>query len=181
MRRPGKQTTIGDALTKVVGRIDGGSVRLKQVRVFDAWQVVAGPTVTAHTRGAHLRAGELVVEVDSAVWATELSALAGHYQEAMEERLGKGVVRTVRFSVSRRVEQERVSQGHAAQEDGFYTQDVVKSIPLTPQERAQVEASAAAIPHEDLRTAVIKATVADLEWKKGLAARKEPQKPSGSA
>ena len=53
----------------------------------------------------------------------------------------------------------------------------VESAPLTDTERAQVEASAAVIEDDRLREVVIRATVADLEWKKGIRRAETPQKP----
>jgi len=44
-------------------------------------------------------------------------------------------------------------------------------VPLSENERAQIEASASSIPDAKLREAVVRATVSDLEWKKGIAAR----------
>lgn len=166
-------TDLGSALRGITARLDrksGGG--LTQVRVATAWDKVAGPTVNEHTTGAHLRERELVVFVDSPVWATELSALASQYQKAINEEIGQELVTSVRFSVSRRVQTagEIESQERAALDER--KRDVVESVPLTPQERAQVEASASGIPDQELRQAVIRATIADLEWKKGLAASK---------
>jgi predicted nucleic acid-binding Zn ribbon protein len=53
--------------------------------VLGAWSTVAGESVCSHTTGAHLRRGELVVYVDSPVWATELSALSEPYRVAINE------------------------------------------------------------------------------------------------
>jgi hypothetical protein len=53
----------------------------------------------------------------------------------------------------------------------FYREDDVEPVPLSEVERAQVEASAASIPDAALREAVVRATVSDLEWKKGIAVR----------
>jgi hypothetical protein len=45
---------------------------------------------------------------------------------------------------------------------------------------AQIESSVAEIPDAELREAVLRATVKDMEWKKGLAAKNESQeRPQG--
>ncbi len=59
----------------------------------------------------------------------------------------------------------------------FYKEDDVEPVPLTDRERAQVEASVGAIPDEELREAVLRATVKDLEWKKGIAERNSRETP----
>lgn len=177
MREEGKQTDLGRALGDLLGGLDRSGTMLLQVKVEAAWNAVAGPTVSSHTTGAHLRSGQLVVSVDSAIWATELSALSGHYVKALNEELGKGVVRSIRFTVSPALQREQQEQREVSEHDAFYTEDVVDPVPLAPDELAQVEASVAAIEDDGLRQAVLRATVADLEWKKGLAARKKSQEP----
>lgn len=173
--RKGRQTDLKRELASLSRRIDSKQGGLLQLKVKQAWSDIAGPTVLSHTTGAHLRGNELVVFVDSGLWATELSALSGRYLEALAEKLGPNLVRSVRFSVSRKVAEEfRIGQ----QEEAALaerTRDVVQPVPLSESERSQVEASVAAIPGESLRQAVLRATIADLEWKKGLGVAKEPQ------
>lgn len=173
MTRRGKSTDLGASLDRLLGKLDrksGGG--LLQTKAAQAWYRMAGETVSSHTTGAHIREGELVVYVDSPVWATELSALAGEYQRRLNEELGESTVRAMRFVVSRKVGQERRIEEVAEESARFYAEDIVESVPLTAAERAQVEASAAQIGDAELREAVIAATVADLEWKKGLRKRK---------
>ena len=128
--------------------------------------------VTSHTTGAHLRDGTLVIYVDGPAWATELTAMSEMYRKRINEEFGKTVVRVVRFTVSRKVAEEFRLRRTELEDEEFYLQDVVDSVPLTKTEQAQVEASTECIPDAELREAAVKATVADLEWKKGLAARK---------
>lgn len=181
MRRQ-QGTSLNDVLADIASRLDSKSGgKLSQSKAIRAWEKVAGERVLAHTTGAHLRQGELVIFVDSPAWATELSALSERYREAMAEELGENLARGVRFSVSSRV--ERVRQEERDEEEGerFYQPDHEEAIELSPEERAQVEASAAVIPDEELREAVVRATVADLQWKKGTAAAKRRQEPRGGS
>lgn len=180
MRRTGKQTGLSDALASLVGRLDrraGGG--LVQVRAAEAWKRVAGVSVTEHTDTVVLKEGQLLVETDSALWATELSALSELYREAMNRELGEEAIRSVRFSVSRHVAAKREAKRAEEEVTSERSVDCVPSVDLSPEERAQVEHSVAGIPDKELREAVLRATVADLEWKKGIAARKAPQTPRG--
>lgn len=173
MSRKGKAHPLGQGLSQLIGRLDrksGGGYT--QARVGILWQELAGPMVTNHTTGAHLRDGTLVIYVDGPAWATELTAMSETYRIRMNEELGKNVVRTIRFTVSRKVAEEFRLKRTELEDEEFYLQDVVDSVPLTKTEREQVEASTESIPDEGLREAAVRATVADLEWKKGLAARK---------
>lgn len=174
MRRKG--VDLESELRRLAARLDRSGGGLSQAKIHTAWADVAGPLVTSHTTGAHLRDSELVVYVDTAVWATELSALAGPYQEALNQYLGEEVVKAVRFTVSRKVQEAFAHQATEKAKQAESREDDVPSVALTDQERAQVEASAAAIGDEELREAVIRATVADLEWKKGIEVAKSREK-----
>lgn len=177
MRRGGKQVQLSDALGSVLGKLDRrGGGAYKQIQVASLWPEVAGASVAAHTTGAFLREGELIVYVDSPAWATELAAMSEHYRVAINQAAGKTLVKSVRFSVSRKVQEARQVVIAEEATDGFYTQDIVPGISLSESERLQVEESVKAIPDAELREAVFRATVADLEWKKGIAARNEREK-----
>lgn len=182
MKRRGKAVELGTALDGVVGRLDrmsGGAYR--SARVARAWERVAGPLVLSHTTGAHMKGDRLCVYVDGAAWANELAAMAEQYRESLNGEMGQDLVSTVSFTVSRKVvEEHRIHQAEK-ETAGFYNEDDVDPIPLTDIERAQVEASAASIPDTGLREAAIRATVKDMEWKKGLSARNARQAPRGEA
>lgn len=180
MRQKGRATNLSDELSRLAGRFDrrGG---LLQAKVAAAWKSVAGPNVAAHTTGAHIRGGEMVVFVDSPIWAAELSALSEKYRVAINEEIGQDAVKAIRFSVSRRVAEERELEQREAEDEAFYSEDKGASVPLSEQERAQVEMSASSIKDEELRKAVVRATIADLEWKKGLRAAEGRETPREGA
>jgi len=170
MSARGKGVALGASMEALLKRLDRkNDGAYLQTRVAGLWQEIAGETVLSHTTGAHLKRGELVIYVDSPIWATELSALAGEYQKRINASLGKETVTSVRFTVSRKVGDEHRFQAleRAAKDEA--EKDRVEAVPLSASERAQVEASAGAIEDEALREAVVRATIADLEWKKGLS------------
>lgn len=178
MRSRGKQVSLGgalDSLSKRFGR-NGGDGYL-QSRLAAEWDDVAGPSVAQHTTGAHLRSGEFVVFVDSPVWATELSALAGPYRDELNRRVGKNAVRSMRFAVSKRVESRRKQEAVEQRTRDFYAEDAHEPVPLTPEEAEQVASSVRSIPDPKLRDAVYRATVAGMQWRKGLEAAEGREKP----
>ncbi|MDZ4168399.1 MAG: DUF721 domain-containing protein [Coriobacteriia bacterium] len=180
MKRAGKQTPLASALDVLGRRLDVKSDgRYLQMRINEAWEKTAGPTVAEHTARVHLRSGELVVHVDSNVWASELSALAGPYAKRLNEELGKELVRTIRFTVSRAVRERVRQEGVEEEKDTYYQPAPELAQPLSLNERAQVEASAGVIEDPQLREAVVKATVASMEWQKGQKAVKTREEPSG--
>jgi len=177
-QRRGRQTQLGTSLAAALGRLDrrnpGAAL---SARVGTAWVDIVGKSVQNHTTGAYMREGLLIVYVDSPAWATELSAMSERYRTALNEEIGEELVKDIRFTVSRRVaEEHRIVAAEKDTED-FYRVDDVPSVPLTPTERAQVEDSVAAIEDPELREAVFSATVKDLEWKKGIAARNARETP----
>jgi hypothetical protein len=163
-------------LVRRLDRKGGGAYQ--QSRIGQAWLTIAGPAVIAHTTGAHLREREMVVFVDSPLWATELSALSEHYRASVNKELGEELVRAVRFTVSKNVDKEKRIERVLLESEEHHEQDKVEPVDLSENELAQIESSVAGIPDEELRRAVLRATVADFQWKKGLKARAERQGPS---
>jgi predicted nucleic acid-binding Zn ribbon protein len=69
--------------------------------VMAAWPDAVGEAVAAHVRPRRLHDGELLVEVDAPVWATQLR----YFEEDVIRRLGRkvrpGVVKSIRPVVRR--------------------------------------------------------------------------------
>jgi hypothetical protein len=128
--------------------------------------------VANHTTGAHLRDGILWAYVDGNSWATHFAASSEQYRAALNKELGEELVSGIRFTVSKRAAQESDSRSTQPDTEGEESgEDGVVPVPLTDTELAQVAASVDRIPDAELRTAVLRATVKDLEWKKGRSAR----------
>jgi hypothetical protein len=127
-----------------------------------------------------MRDGTLIVYVDSPAWATELTAMSERYRLALNEEIGQELVREIRFSVSRKVAEQHRIVAAAKEVEDFYQEDNVPSIPLTPTELSQVVASVGSIADPELREVVLRATVKDLEWKRGIAARNSREEPRES-
>jgi hypothetical protein len=172
-KRHGKSTGLDQALEGLLGKLDRKNA--------GAWTAakVAGPIVGAHTTGVHLRDGALVVYVDSHARANDMAALSERYRVEMNSGLGKELISKVSFTVSRKVVEGHRFEAHERETEEFYKEDDVDPVPLTDIERAQVESSVLAIHDAELREAVLRATVKDLEWKKGIAARNYREKARG--
>jgi hypothetical protein len=157
----GKSVSLGLTARSLIQRLDtkGG---LERARAVAVWCEVAGPEVASHAKGFAMRDAELVVYVDSPAWATELTAMSEHYRAALNAALGKEMVGSIRFTVS------RVPQG---METGSPTRAAPMVSPVEPseEERAQIAEMARTIHSEPLRQAVVKAMEASLGWRKGLA------------
>ncbi len=71
--------------------------KLNEQRAVVEWTEVVGERVAAHSRALRVDGGRLLVEVDSSVWAQELSLMRRRILRDINERIGKGVIETVHF------------------------------------------------------------------------------------
>ncbi len=66
-------------------------------RAVEAWPEVVGERIAARTRATAFRDGVLVVEVSGAAWMNELTYLKRRMIDELNDRLGTGTVRDLRF------------------------------------------------------------------------------------
>jgi hypothetical protein len=179
-RRTGP-TDVAKAMERLARRMDKDGSMTK-ARVVAEWPEAAGPQIAGHTVGLELRAGgELVVYVDSNTWANELTLLSDRLVTDLQQRAGKRSVRSIRFTVSRKVAEEHRWRQERTGVEESYTADIVEPVPVTANELAQIEHLARGVEPASLREAAVRAMRADLEWRKGLKARKAAQRgPHGA-
>lgn len=134
---------------------------------------MVGPQIATHSGRVFMRGDEMVVEVDSPIWAAELSAMSEMLRQRVNEALGKDEVSAIRFTVSRGVSRDRRQSEREAGE-AEDRQRLVEPVPLTEGELAEVRKSVSAIENEALREAAFRATVKHLEWSRGIEAAKTP-------
>jgi len=169
--RQGKEVKVTSLAHGLLSRLDTGGDARERARVVQAWKLVAGPEVYAHSRGFALRDDELLVFVDTHTWATELSAMGEHYKAALNIVIGKERVGSLRFAVSKKVREEREVDTELVREAEERDPERVAPVAASPLERDQVRAMAAGIHDEGIREAVVSAAIAHLEWRKGIEAR----------
>ncbi len=168
---------VGDLVRAFVERLDERDRRhLQEAGAVNWWSEAVPEEIARHTTVVGVRDGELLVHVDSATWASELTALSGKLMEMMEAAAGKGAVRTIRFTVSRRVAMARDEERQREELDELYRPEDVTPVALTEQERRQVEHAAEQIEDEEVRQAFVEAMVTDMELEKGRKARSEAQR-----
>lgn len=131
--------------------------------VARVWPDAVGKAIAAHTGRPTLEKGQLRVPVDNSAWAHELQSMAEPIRLEINTRIGKEAVREIRFYISK---EEVAPRQNASSEGGGARAAVARREPLSEEERNIVERSVASIPDEDLREAVLRATIADLEAKK---------------
>ncbi|MRS13231.1 MAG: DUF721 domain-containing protein [Actinobacteria bacterium] len=176
MARAKKTRPLGEIVPEVLKRADKSGRRYGALAV-NAWGAVAGDEIARHTRGYALRENrEMVVFVDTAAWASQLSLMSEDLKERLNAHLGENAVRSLRFTVSRKVKEETEWRSAADQEERFYDPEIVAPSPLDEIELAQAAQVADAVRDPELKDAALRAMVRDLEQKKG-ARRGVTQRP----
>lgn len=167
MVRAKKIQRLGDIVNATLERVDA-SGRRHGARVVNAWSEVAGPEIARHTQGFALRNNqEMVVFVDSPVWANELALMAGDLVFRLNEHLGDETVKTLRFTVSKKVAEERSWEASLSSTGEEYMPDEVAPEHLSDVERMQVEHVASVVADPELRELALRVMIKDLEIKKG--------------
>lgn len=170
-------TSLRQGLKKLMSSLDKNGL-LTTAGIIEVWDDVVGPEIAGHTFVSKLKDGELVVLVDSPVWSAELNAMAEPLKKRLTQELGQESVKSLRFTVSRRVSLEREERAVRADAESGYGGVKVDPAPLSSAELKAVQRSVAGIENEALREAALRATVSDLERKKGLEALNSSQEPS---
>ncbi|MEN6430265.1 MAG: DUF721 domain-containing protein [Coriobacteriales bacterium] len=171
---------ITDITEGLLRRIDPSGAR-HYGRVVNAWENAAGAEIARHTSAAAFKSGELVVCVDSPGWATELTFMSDHLRSAINTEIGQELVRSIRFTVSRRVALKRREAMEARTVNAFYAADDESRLPLSETERQQAIYAASVIKDERLRETALRVMIKDLERKKALLSAKTPYAPSRAA
>jgi hypothetical protein len=175
-RRKGSTNRFEDVAEHVLRRADKAGKR-HGARAVEVWPEVVGAEIARRTRGFALREdAELVVFVDSAPWAHQLSLMADDLLERMNAHLGEKAVKSIRFTVSR-----RAKEGFAwdAQEPILEAAEPTDEPiePLDEIELQQVRHVASPIKDSALREVVMRVMAKDLGQKKS-ARQKGPRQPS---
>jgi len=170
--------SLGSGLGRLVNSL-GGKEHADMAAVAAVWERSVGADVAKHTYVKGLRRGELIVSVDSNTWATQLQAMSGELRDRVNEEIGKELVRSLRFPVSRAVAEEREQ---ARREEGAarrYGGTRVEPAPLDEGEMEQARLLVGDVEDPDLRAAALRALVAEKEWEKGARLTQENRRPEG--
>ena len=91
---------LGEALSELSAdlRLDSPA---DVAAVMAAWPAAVGEAVAAHVRPRRLHDGELLVEVDAPVWATQLRYLEEDVLRRLGRKVRPGVVKSIRPVVRR--------------------------------------------------------------------------------
>ncbi|MGZ3748723.1 MAG: DUF721 domain-containing protein [Pseudobdellovibrionaceae bacterium] len=71
-------------------------------KLWAHWSEFAGPTIAQNTEPVGFNRGILYLWVRNSSWMHQLSFMKDHIQETLNKRLGKPVVKNIRFTLDRR-------------------------------------------------------------------------------
>jgi predicted nucleic acid-binding Zn ribbon protein len=106
-RRRGEMRSVGGVLDQVLAGLRLES-RFQAARATDEWVAVVGPEVVRRTRPVGVRDGELLVEVQGAVWMGHLAVLRQGILESLNQRLPESARLSSIRLVPMRFKEERI-------------------------------------------------------------------------
>lgn len=87
---------IGKVLAEVIANL-GLTKKLREQRAVVDWADAVGEKVAQHSRAIRVDRGRLLVEVDSPVWAQELTLMKRRILREVNARAGDGVIDNIHF------------------------------------------------------------------------------------
>ena len=87
---------IAEVLAEVIRDL-GLAKKLSEQRAVVDWAAVVGQKVAGHSRAVRVDGSRLFVEVDSSVWAQELTLMKRTILRELNARIGKDVIENVHF------------------------------------------------------------------------------------
>jgi predicted nucleic acid-binding Zn ribbon protein len=89
---------IGKVLAEVVRNL-GISRKLSEQRAVVDWQKIVGRRIAEHSRATRVDSGRLFVEVDSSVWAQELTLMKRTILRQVNDRTGSATIENIHFVI----------------------------------------------------------------------------------
>ena len=101
-----KFRSVGSLLPRVLKQYKLDKVVAAQPAVT-LWPEIAGPKTAEHTRALEVDGNTLVIMVDSPAWGAQLRFLKPQLLKKIEGRVGKGLIRDLRFVLGQGRREER--------------------------------------------------------------------------
>jgi predicted nucleic acid-binding Zn ribbon protein len=161
-RRSGFMRLDG-ALAKAVERLQLEHV-LREGRAIAVWAEVVGAQVAEATRAENVRDGVLSVVARSSTWAFELTFHKEKILRGLNQRLGRGTLRDIRFRVGSLEEPEA-----APPPEPVPNAEALADLPLSPETAAAIEAAVSAQPDPELRAHLARTLAAEARRNQWLA------------
>lgn len=183
---------VGAEIKNLVGEIERGNPDLSaSARIKRAWNMTVDKRIQEHVTAVFVvpetGATEVIVYVDSSIWATELNMqsellrlnlnleLNRVFSEYLRMEDDTEQVRSLSFQVSRDVYKApniKMTTFEQLEEQERRLSEIEPGV-LSDEEKASLQEAAAHIENEELREAAYLAAKKNLEWQKGINRRKD--------
>lgn len=148
-------TRLDGALKQAMERLQLEPV-LREARALTLWPEVVGRQLAAATRAENVRDGVLSIVTRTSAWAFELTFHKERILKALNGRLGRGVVRDIRFRVGCPDEPEPPPSPEPIPDARE-----LAGLPLSDESAARIAASVAGHADPELRDRVAEALAAE--------------------
>lgn len=155
---------IGMELTRLLGTW-GLTDSFRVASALRAWHEIVGPAIAQVARPLRIDKETLWIAVKSQAWAQELNFQKPVILQRLNERIGYERFQHLRFTVRAQLLPER----NIPPSDTESPPHKPANIELSEIERKAVEESFASVQDERLRTALIRARLASLQYEKWCA------------
>ncbi len=115
-------------------------MRLREMKIWEVWELAVGPQIAAKAMPASFRDGVLTVRVSGSAWMQQLSLMKGDIAGKLNEELGEPLVREIFFK-----------QGSIARQPPEERPFTPPSRELTPEERSWIMEQGDQIDDPELR------------------------------
>ncbi len=155
--RGNRSVQAGRAISELLGKMEGGRRVLESLAVA-YWPEIVGPQAAAATEAELVRDGVLQVRTRSSAWSQELSFHREALVARLNERIGRPVIKGVRFSARGAAPAEPPPEPIQPVGDELDRVDLPPHLALELQHQTR---AAQNIPNERLRESVIRAMSRD--------------------
>ena len=97
MKKKDNQLKLGDALKELMDTYKL-NVKMNEVRLYEAWDKILGPTIANHTVSKQLIDGRFIIRLDSAALRNELAFSKSKLIKSLNDELGTEMVKEIMFA-----------------------------------------------------------------------------------
>jgi len=97
LKKKDNQIKLGDALKELMDTYKL-NVKMNEVRLYEVWDKILGPTIANHTVSKQLIDGRFIIRLDSAALRNELAFSKSKLIKSLNDELGTEMVKEIMFA-----------------------------------------------------------------------------------
>ncbi len=128
--------------SRILGKLQIKPVEVAGVKTYHlapgAWAAAVGKKIASHTKPAFLQNGTLTVEVEDAVWQTQLRTLAPSILPRIEKIVGANIIERLDFRLTPPRRQPAIAPAsHATDESSAISDPVMRRVYQSARRKAK--------------------------------------------